>query len=64
MATPFHQSHLTRAVAAARRAGLPILRTIVHPDGAVEIIHADTDSKSDTVAPLDKWLEETACTSE
>ena len=56
MATPFHQAHVTRAVKAAQRAGLPVLRTIIHVDGSVEIIHADTDAKPDTLAPLDKWL--------
>jgi hypothetical protein len=46
---PFTEAAIRRAIAAVRKAGLPIVATKIAPDGTVRLIH---DGLAPTVVPI------------
>ncbi|MDT8858018.1 hypothetical protein RNZ50_23900 [Paracoccaceae bacterium Fryx2] len=55
-ATPFSQHNLTRAIKVARTSGLEIVKTLIHQDGTIELIHSDKAAEAATLSPLDQWM--------
>lgn len=58
MASPFRQTDLSRAIKAARGAGLTVVKTVVRPDGGFELIFSEAGGGSDSLSPLDRWMKE------
>lgn len=58
MASPFRQSDLSRAIKAARGAGLIVAKTIIRPDGGFELIFSDAGGGSDNLSSLDRWMKD------
>jgi len=50
----FKQADLTRAVKAARAAGLDVARTEIMPDGTIRLIH-QAEVTSVVESPFDEW---------
>lgn len=50
----FKQADLTRAVKAARAAGLDVARTEIMPDGTIRLIHS-AEVTSTPATPFDEW---------
>ncbi|MBI1265421.1 MAG: hypothetical protein GC187_11885 [Alphaproteobacteria bacterium] len=53
-ACTFRQTDLTRAVKAARAAGLQVTATVIAPDGSIRLEHV-ADPRDNGESPFDKW---------
>lgn len=51
---PFKQAELTRAAKGVKAAGLPMVRTLVLPDGTFIFDHR-TEVTSEPATPFDEW---------
>lgn len=51
----FKQADLLRAVRAAKAAGLPVVATVIGPDGSIRLEHIGAPSESASTNPFDAW---------
>lgn len=51
----FKQAHFVRAVSAARAAGLPVVATVIAPDGTIRLEHVGSPANSASTNPFDAW---------
>ena len=51
----FKQVHVVRAVRAAQAAGLPVVATIIAPDGTIRLEHVGAPADSLPTNPFDRW---------
>lgn len=54
-AATFRQADLARAVRAAQAAGLPVVATVIAPDGTIRLEHAAPPADSQPRSPFDEW---------
>lgn len=50
----FKQADVTRAIKAARAAGLPVAETRIDREGRIVLVHAEAQAKPD-LSPLEQW---------
>lgn len=63
-AATFKQSDITRAVKAAKAAGLDVARIEVQPDGTISVIAGDeTKIEAGVLSPLEQWRANRPCVS-
>jgi L-asparaginase/Glu-tRNA(Gln) amidotransferase subunit D len=53
--SPFKQANLVRAVRAAQAAGLPVVATIIAPDGTIRLEHVGAPADSAPTNLFDRW---------
>lgn len=51
----FKQAHVVRAVRAAQAAGLPVVATVIAPDGTIRLEHVGAPADSAPTNPFDRW---------
>lgn len=50
----WRQVDLTRAVKAARAVGLPVVATVISPDGTIRLVHREEEANN-SPDPFDDW---------
>ncbi len=51
----FKQAHVVRAVRAAQAVGLPVVATVIAPDGTIRLEHVGAPADSSPTNPFDRW---------
>lgn len=51
----FKQAHVVRAVRAAQAAGLPVVATVIAPDGTIRLEHVGAPADAAPTNPFDRW---------
>ena len=52
---PLRQRDLTRGMKAAKAAGLPVVATVIAPDGTIRLEHVGAPADSAPTNPFERW---------